>query len=303
MRRNGEVMTLGKKLANYRRVSNLTQQQIGDMLNLSAQAISKWENDLAQPDLASLKALSKLYHVTLDELLDLEAPIHIEANEPEAEAAEAEESERGGLIGFCKNCGIAVDASNVGESEPIVKCKKCVDAEEREQQRREREREQAIKAAELKAQQDVANRKYKVKNRLAWALSVAGAIFVAITAFLIVSVAEESPDLIPAAIVIGYMAFSFTALMFFEGVVSDVFLGMLGKSIQLPGLIFTFDLDGLIWLIGMKILFWLIGIAVTVGAALLGFALAFVMAPFVFPFKMVSVAHAIKVGDDSDLII
>ena len=40
-------MTLGKKLSSYRKIAGLTQQQLGEHLNLSAQAISKWENDLA----------------------------------------------------------------------------------------------------------------------------------------------------------------------------------------------------------------------------------------------------------------
>ena len=34
-------MTLGKKLAGYRKLAGMTQQQLGDILNLSAQAISK----------------------------------------------------------------------------------------------------------------------------------------------------------------------------------------------------------------------------------------------------------------------
>ena len=64
-------MTLGRKLAGYRKLAGFTQQQLGEHLNLSAQAISKWEKDLTEPDLATLRVLAELYKVTVDELLDL----------------------------------------------------------------------------------------------------------------------------------------------------------------------------------------------------------------------------------------
>ena len=64
-------MSLGQKLAAYRRENDLTQQQLGNRLNLSAQAVSKWENDLSEPDIATLKQLADIYEVSLDELLDL----------------------------------------------------------------------------------------------------------------------------------------------------------------------------------------------------------------------------------------
>ena len=64
-------MTLGKKLSGYRKMLGITQQQLGERLNLSPQAISKWENDLAEPDLATLKMLAELYKVSIDELLDV----------------------------------------------------------------------------------------------------------------------------------------------------------------------------------------------------------------------------------------
>ena len=63
-------MALGKKLANYRKLAGLTQQQLGEQLNLSPQAISKWENDLAEPDLATLRTLADLYKVSVGELID-----------------------------------------------------------------------------------------------------------------------------------------------------------------------------------------------------------------------------------------
>ena len=62
-------MTLGQRLAFYRKKSCLTQQQLGRMINVSAQAVSKWENDQAEPDVATICKLSEIYHISTDALL------------------------------------------------------------------------------------------------------------------------------------------------------------------------------------------------------------------------------------------
>ena len=62
-------MTLGKRIAQYRKEKGLTQEALAQAMNVSAQAVSKWENDLTCPDIASLPLLSKILGVTVDELL------------------------------------------------------------------------------------------------------------------------------------------------------------------------------------------------------------------------------------------
>ena len=54
---------LGKKLAKYRRDAGYTQHQLGELLNVSAQAVSKWENDQAEPDLHTLRRLCLIYKI------------------------------------------------------------------------------------------------------------------------------------------------------------------------------------------------------------------------------------------------
>lgn len=63
-------MTFGKKLANLRKQSNLTKQDLAEKLNLSKQSIVKWEKDLELPDLNSIKKLSSIFNICIDELLD-----------------------------------------------------------------------------------------------------------------------------------------------------------------------------------------------------------------------------------------
>ena len=78
-------MSLGKKLSGYRRDAGYTQQQLGDLLNVSAQAVSKWENDQAEPDLQMLRRLCLIYKIKMDDLFDEESAATERA--PQAESA------------------------------------------------------------------------------------------------------------------------------------------------------------------------------------------------------------------------
>ena len=61
--------TVGKKISKYRKLKGMTQEDLATKLNVSAQAVSKWENDLSIPDLPLLIELADLFNVTMDELL------------------------------------------------------------------------------------------------------------------------------------------------------------------------------------------------------------------------------------------
>ena len=61
--------TLGKRIATLRKEKNLKQDDLAQKLNISPQAISKWENDLTCPDISILPELSSILGVSIDELL------------------------------------------------------------------------------------------------------------------------------------------------------------------------------------------------------------------------------------------
>lgn len=62
-------MTLGEKLSKLRRENNYTQEQLGDILGVSRQAISKWEADTTFPETDKLIRISELFNSSLDYLL------------------------------------------------------------------------------------------------------------------------------------------------------------------------------------------------------------------------------------------
>lgn len=61
--------TLGKRIMRHRKRLGLTQEQLAEQLGVTAQAVSKWENDLSCPDIAMLPKLSKIFGITADQLL------------------------------------------------------------------------------------------------------------------------------------------------------------------------------------------------------------------------------------------
>ena len=65
-------MNLGNKIRELRRRSNLTQEQLAASLNISAQAVSKWEMGASYPDMTMIPTLAAFFKVTLDELFDFD---------------------------------------------------------------------------------------------------------------------------------------------------------------------------------------------------------------------------------------
>ena len=62
-------MTIGKRIAMLRRQKGLKQEDLANELDVSPQAVSKWENDQTCPDISLLPRLAQLLNVSVDELL------------------------------------------------------------------------------------------------------------------------------------------------------------------------------------------------------------------------------------------
>lgn len=86
-------MRLEEKLTHLRKREGLTQQKLADALNVSRQAISKWEVGTAVPSTDNLIHLGRLFGVAVDvlvnEQLDLDGNLDINMEEPEVPAEPA----------------------------------------------------------------------------------------------------------------------------------------------------------------------------------------------------------------------
>ncbi len=70
--------TLGQKIGSLRREKEWTQEELAEKLGVSAQAVSKWENDVSCPDIMLLPEISKLFGVTVDALLGCEPQMPVQ---------------------------------------------------------------------------------------------------------------------------------------------------------------------------------------------------------------------------------
>lgn len=65
-------MKLGEKISTLRRKQGLSQEELAVRLNVTRQAVSKWETGTSVPELETLVALAKIFGVTTDYLLSVE---------------------------------------------------------------------------------------------------------------------------------------------------------------------------------------------------------------------------------------
>lgn len=63
-------MQIGNKLNQLRKLSGMTQEQLAEKINVSRQTVSKWESDSTSPDLESIVKISRIFYVSLDDLLE-----------------------------------------------------------------------------------------------------------------------------------------------------------------------------------------------------------------------------------------
>lgn len=63
-------MSIGKKISELRNKAQWSQQHLDNELSVSRSAVAKWESDHGVPDIENLKALSQVFEVSIDELLE-----------------------------------------------------------------------------------------------------------------------------------------------------------------------------------------------------------------------------------------
>lgn len=78
--------TLGERIVAHRKRLGLTQDKLAELLGVTAQAVSKWENNQSCPDITTLPKLAELFHTTTDELLGVDTKPETEPEEAEVDA-------------------------------------------------------------------------------------------------------------------------------------------------------------------------------------------------------------------------
>ena len=63
--------SIGKNIRKLRKERNLTQEELAELLNITSQAISKWENETGMPDISQIIPLASVFGVSTDLLFGI----------------------------------------------------------------------------------------------------------------------------------------------------------------------------------------------------------------------------------------
>ncbi|MDE6674564.1 MAG: helix-turn-helix domain-containing protein, partial [Acetatifactor sp.] len=69
------MSTIGEAIKRRRKLLGYTQQELAGKLSISSQAVSKWENDVALPDLGLMPKLAQVLETTVDGLLGYQGAV------------------------------------------------------------------------------------------------------------------------------------------------------------------------------------------------------------------------------------
>jgi transcriptional regulator with XRE-family HTH domain len=277
---------ISSNIKNQRIKKGLTQKDLAAQLHVTAQAISRWEKGDVEPSLDTIKDMSKIFGISIDELLNGESPkIENEKLEDvvkqvaEETAKQVKIPEQKQVLAICDRCKQPIYDSDkiiskIGHhGRTAYNYYICSDCEDKEQKQ---EKENAIKYG-------ISQR----KKSFWW--SGFFAILVVIFGIIYVTATTENKSIgIALTVILPILTYTFSSCMFLKNnFIEDVFLEIASWGfVKFPGLIFSFDLDGFSWLIGMKILFWIIGFILGFSAITLALVICMSLSIIVYPIAL-----------------
>ena len=68
---NNFLINLGKNIKSFRELNKLSQHQLAKLVNVSNVAVSQWEKGISDPKSSNIVALSKIFKISVDDLLNI----------------------------------------------------------------------------------------------------------------------------------------------------------------------------------------------------------------------------------------
>ncbi len=271
------MQTYGEKIAQYRRAYKLTQQELGAKLNVSAQAVSKWENGQSEPDLITVRNLCSIFNITADRFLS-DDKIEIFDNK----------NRRVTVVGVCVACSsIVKEESDAGELFPHLLCRSCY-LQREEKARLEAEQKSALYRTERK---EKLKARVRERNR-GWATGAVASILslgVLLTFFFLF----PSVPLIALTATVPFLLLTFLTQLFWGGAVRE-FVRALIKIFLTPSIIFDMALESHMRTAVFRILFMVVGFVFTGILLILGLVCAILFSFPLFFYSLVKIEKDIR---------
>ena len=304
-------MTIGERIKELRIKNNLTQKDLADQLHVTFQTVSKWENNTNEPDLATIKELSKILNCSINDLF--------------SDADNKEEEKEDDLVNqeevppvpptptviikkelhVCNKChkdieegDLAIDTQAVRTGHARHHTTNYINVYYHKHCLQEVKNERARQEAALKKAKASKGKKWS----FGWGifagvvgLGIALGVFFGVAQFQELHVALK----ILFSVLVGYGLFADLYCIISGSYIGEVFVSVSSWSIKFPGLIFSWDIDGFKWFIAMKILFAILGFFFGIFVLCLAVALTMFLSIVSFPFVLI---HNINNGYDDALV-
>ena len=272
----------GETIAFHRKRLNMTKTELGEQLNVTAQAVSKWENNISEPDLVTVQRLCKIFGITVDELLNradgAEETAAAVAPAAFAAPAGADTGAQKILVGYCDSCkrplyqGEDYSVFQHRGGRQTITCRAC----KTKQDKRQREQEYTHE-----------------KSMFTRGLICGGCIGGAIAIGSIIAAIATGEYLLLLLLVFAVAGFTFSSSLFWSEMMRDMFFFFF-KSFRMPGVIFALNLDGIIWLITVKLFLAILSVFLSVIFFLFGCIFTPLASLFIFPFSIAAESVKLK---------
>lgn len=275
-------MQFGEKLRELRQSKGMTQKDLAEKVNISPQAISRWENNEVQPSLETLETLAQIFEVSMDDLFGKENQGTEKREDPPPQTTNIYVSTppQQVVLGVCETCNTPIyneeDIVRTGTgANKMLRCRKCYNKAERNRV-----------SAEL--QDALKRRRYGF-----WFGGLLGAALWVIG--IIVAVSAGNMTLLLPFGIIGVLAFmGLFCIIVGESIIGEMGAKVASWSFHAPGIIFEWSAEGIVDFIVMKIIFWLIGLVVGIFTFCLAVVLVLICSLFAFPYDVVCINREIR---------
>ena len=283
-------MSIGQKIKKLRTESGLTQKELADKLHVTYQAVSRWENDDAEPSLTTIKDICDILGCSYNDLLGDDSnpkeDVKVALDNKQEEIKQISQPQA-----VCSNCNRFIYDSNElhfvkekhyfhsGKTNRSVEkqltlCEECyqnkIETEKKEREQKEKERKEDF----------ITKRKNSFRNGI-----IVAVIFVllAISAFV-----DKSIDAGFGMLLFGAIGYCFAATLSLKNsFIPDMWLVIVSFGfVKFPGIIFEASADGLVFLIAMKLLFFVLGMILVGIAVIIASIIAALLSVFVYPFAL-----------------
>ena len=279
-------MGIGEKIKQYRIKSNMTQKDLADKLHVTNQAVSRWENNEAEPSFDTMRAMAGLFGCTMNDFFDMKS----KAPEPIREVKVVERvvpQQTKQVLALCENCNKPIYDTNdvhrfekriyhgrASEMHGYLYCTACNDARLAEEQ----------KQAEQKRENEISILKKRRLRSFIWPTI----IFAIILAIAISFFRDGDSQTGVFSLVTAFLAFSFAACLFLKNnFLEDLWFDIAEWGfVRLPGVIMEFSLEGLIIGFLIKIILWILGFLLGLLCAILATIVGLVVSIFTYPFAL-----------------